>query len=153
DLHNSDVSPAHAHVGELGFVLHGLARLVVAQACLWAFPLALACALVMLLRRRDRDLALAVLALLLGLVASLVLVYLSAAPGVPSPVRSTAKRTLLTPTLLAPALLPLLATRALGADPPQAESARDRTPPRARRLRRRGRRRPEAAARARAPSS
>ena len=45
-------------------------------------------------------------------------------------VRSTVRRTLLTPTLLAAALLPLLVTRALGARPPAAARARDGTPPR-----------------------
>src|SRR5262249_9501272 len=45
DLHDRDVSPAHAHFDELGFVLHRIGRLVVAEAYLWALPLALACAL------------------------------------------------------------------------------------------------------------
>lgn len=153
DLHDRDVSPSHAHFGELGFVLHRIGRLVFTEAYLWALPLALACALVLLVRRRDRGLALGVLALEVGLLASLALVYVSGTTGIHYLVSSTAKRTLLTPTLLAAALLPLLVTRALGADPPEAESDRAGTPRRSLPRLRRGRRRPEPAVRARAPSS
>ena len=153
DLHDTDVSASQAHVGELGFVLHRIGRLVVTQSYLWVLPLALACTLVMLVRGRDRGVAVAVLAVELGLVASLVLVYLGGTTGIDYLVRSTAKRTLLTPTLLAAALLPLLATRALGADPPREASDRDRRPRREQSRPGRGRRRPEADAPARAPSS
>jgi hypothetical protein len=153
DLHDRDVSPTQAHFDELGFVLHRLGGLMVAQAYLWVLPLALACTIVMLVRGRDRGLALAVIVLDVALLAALVAVYLSGTTGIHYLVSSTAKRTLLTPTLLAAVLLPLLATRALGADRPRAARAGDRTRPQARRLLPRGRRRREAAAPARAPSS
>jgi hypothetical protein len=153
DLHDRDVAPSQAHLDELGFVLHRIARLLVAQAYLWALPIALVAAVVMLVRGRDRQLAVAVLALELALVASLVFVYVSGTTGVEYLVRSTVRRTLLTPTLLAATLLPLLVTRALGARPPAAARARDRTPARSTPLRFRARRRRRAADRARAPSS
>ena len=153
DLQDRDVAPSQAHLDELGFVLHRIGRLLFAQAYLWALPIAAVAAVVMLVRGRDRQLAVAVLALELALFASLVFVYVSGTTGVHYLVRSTVHRTLLTPTLLAAALLPLLVTRALGARPPAAAGARDRTPPRSTRQRLRARRRRRAAGRARAPSS
>ena len=127
DLHDRDVAPSQAHLDELGLVLHRIGRLLVAQAYLWALPIAL--------------------------VAALVFVYVSGTTGVEYLVRSTVRRTLLTPTLLAAVLLPLLVTRALGARPPAPARARDRTPERSPPLRFRARRRRRAADRARAPSS
>ena len=153
DLHDRDVAPSQAHLDELGFVLHRIGRLLFAQAYLWALPIATAAAVVMLVRRRDRELALAVLALELALLAALVFVYLSGTTGVHYLVRSTVRRTMLTPTLLAAALLPLLVTRALGARPPAAARARDGTPPRSTQRQPGARRRRRAAGRARAPSS
>jgi hypothetical protein len=153
DLRDRDVAPSQAHLDELGFVLHRIGRLLVAQAYLWALPIALAAAVVMLVRGRNRQLAVGVLALELALVSALVFVYLSGTTGVEYLVRSTVRRTLLTPTLLAAALLPLLVTRALGARPPAADRARDGTPPRSTQLRLRARRRRREAGQARAPSS
>jgi hypothetical protein len=153
DLRDRDVAPSQAHLDELGFVLHRIGRLLVAQAYLWALPISFAAALVMLVRGRNRQLAVGVLALELALVAALVFVYLSGTTGVEYLVRSTARRTLLTPTLVAAALLPLLVTRALGARPPAAARARDGTPPRSTQLRLRGRRRRREAGQVRAPSS
>jgi hypothetical protein len=153
DLHDRDVAPSQAHLDEFGFVLHRIGRLLFAQAYLWALPIAALTAVVMLVRGRDRKLAVAVLTLELALVAALVFVYLSGTSGVEYLVRSTVRRTLLTPTLLAAALLPLLVTRALGARPPAAARARDGTLRRSTQLRLRGRRRRRAADRARAPSS
>jgi hypothetical protein len=141
DLHNRDVAPSLSHAGELPFVLGRMAHLLMERAYLWALPLALASVLVMLARGRDRQLALGVLALGAGLIAALVFVYVSGTTGVHYLVRSTAARTLMTPTLLAAALLPLLVTRALGARPPAAPSARARTLRQSPRLRARGRRR------------
>ena len=153
DLHDRDVAPSQAQVAELGFVLHRIGRLLVAQAYLWVLPIALVAAVVMLVRGRDRQLAVAVVAIELALVTALVFVYLSGTTGVEYLVRSTVRRTLLTPTLLAAALLPLLVTRALGARPPAAARARDGTLPRSTQLPWRGRRRRRAGDRARAPSS
>ena len=152
-LRDHDVSLSHAHVDELGFVLHRIAHVAFAESYLWALPLAAGAALVMLVRGRDRGLALAVLVLESALIAALVVVYVSGTTGVEYLVRSTVRRTMLTPTLLAAALLPLLVTRALGADPPAAESDRAGTPRRSRSRLRRGRRPREADAPARAPSS
>jgi hypothetical protein len=153
DLHDRDVAPSQAHLDELGFVLHRIGRLLVAQAYLWALPIALGAAVVMLVRGRERQLVVGVLALELALVAALVFVYVSGTTGVEYLVRSTVRRTLLTPALLAAVLLPLLVTRALGALPPAAARARDRTPQRSTPRRFRARRRRRAADRARAPSS
>jgi hypothetical protein len=153
DLRAHDVSPSQADLGELGFVLHRIARVAVQEAYLWALPLALAAAVVMLVRGRNRQLALVVLALELALVAALAFVYVSGTTGVEYLVRSTVRRTILTPALLAAALLPLLVTRALGADPPPETSARGRTRRRSRSRLRRERRSSEEAAPARAQSS
>jgi hypothetical protein len=153
DLHARDVAPSHAKLDEVGFVLHRIGRLLFAQAYLWALPIAAAAALVMLVRRRDRQLAVGVLAIEFALVAALVFVYLSGTTGVDYLVRSTVRRTLLTPALLGAVLLPLLVTRALGARPPAATRARDRTPARSTPLRRRARPRRRRAVPARPPSS
>ena len=82
DLHDRDVAPSQAHLDELGFVLHRIGRLLVAQAYLWAMPIALVAVVVMLVRGRDRQLAVGVLALELALVAALVFVYVSGTTGV-----------------------------------------------------------------------
>jgi hypothetical protein len=154
-LHDGDVAPSFSHVDDLPFVLGRLRHLIVEQTYLWAIPLAAAAAVVMLVRRRDRQLALGVLALVAGLFAALAFVYLSGTTGIRYLVRSSAERTLMTPTLLAAALLPLLVTRALGAfsrtasEPAvprdrrrwEAARTRGRTPPRAPRPRRGARRR------------
>jgi hypothetical protein len=153
DLRDNDVSPSQAHFDQVGFVVHRMAHVTAAEAYLWAIPLALAAVLVMLLVGRSRGLALTVLALELGLLAALVLVYVSGTTGVEYLVRSTVRRTMLTPSLLAAAVLPLLVTRALAADPPAAESDPDRTRRRSRSQQRRGRRPRAEDARARAPSS
>jgi hypothetical protein len=143
-LHEGDVAPSFSHVDDLPFVFRRFGHLIVEQAYLWTIPLAAAAAVVMLVRRRDRQLALGVLALVAGLFAALALVYVSGTTGVHYLVRSTAERTLITPTLLAAALLPLLVTRALGSGPWTAREparTRGRTPPRAPRPRRGARRR------------
>lgn len=146
DLHDRDVAPTLAHADELSFVVGRLAGHFVERAYLWTLPLAAAAAIVMLVRGRDRPLAAVVLALGIGLLAALVFVYISGTTGVHYLVRSTSARTLMTPTLLAAALLPLLVTRALGAEPEQASEpadrrTRDRIRPRALRPPPRGRRR------------
>jgi hypothetical protein len=125
-LHDGDLAPSFSHADDLPFVLGRFGHVIVERANLWSIPLAAAAAVVMLVRRRDRQLALAVLALVAGLFAALAFVYLSGTTGVRYLVRSTADRTLMTPTLLAAALLPLLVTRALGAPRPAAAVARDR---------------------------
>ncbi len=153
DLHDRDVAPSLSRADQLPFVLGRVGHLAVERAYLWALPLATFAAVVMVVRGRDRQLALGVLALGLGLVAALALVYVSGTTGVRYLVRSTAERTLITPTLLAAAVLPLLVTRALGTHPPEVARARDRTRPRLRRRPRRGRRRPGAVSRAPGPSS
>ena len=129
DLRERDVSPSLSRADQLPFVLGRIGHLVVGRAYLWALPLAAAAALVMLVRGRDRQLALGVLALGVGLVAALALVYVSGTTGVHYLVRSTAARTLITPTLFAAAVLPLLVTRALEADPERARDP-ERRPPR-----------------------
>jgi hypothetical protein len=143
-LHEGDVAPSFSHVDALPFVFRRYGHLIVAQAYLWTIPLAAAAAVVMVVRRRDRQLALGVLVLVAGLFVALALVYVSGTTGVRYLVRSTAERTLITPTLLGAALLPLLVTRALGAEPRTARAparTRGRTPPRAPRPRRGARRR------------
>ena len=138
DLHDRDVKPSLSNADQVDFVVGRMAHLIVERAYLWALPLAAVAAVVMLVRGRDRQLALGALALGAGLLAALVVVYVSGTTGVRYLVRSTAQRTLITPALLAAALLPLLATRALGAVPARTP---DRTPSRSRRRPRRGRRR------------
>jgi hypothetical protein len=152
DLHGRDVAPSLAHADDLSFVLGRLGHHVVERAYLWTLPLAAAAAIVMLVRGRDRPLAVGTLALGLGLIAALAFVYVSGTTGVHYLVRSTASRTLMTPTLLAAALLPLLVTRALGAEPEPARS-RGRRRLRAPRPRPDERRRRGWAGRARPPSS
>jgi hypothetical protein len=133
DLHDRDVSPTLSHTGDLPFVLGRLSHLMVQRAYLWVIPLATVAAIVMLVRGRDRTLALGVLALGIGLFAALAFVYLSGTTGIHYLVRSTAHRTLMTPTLLAAVLLPLLLTRALSAE---REAAPARASPRGHRRRR-----------------
>jgi hypothetical protein len=136
NLRDRDVKPSLSHADQVGFVLGRLGHLIVERAYLWALPIAAIAAVVMLVRGRDRQLALGALALGVGLLAALVVVYVSGTTGVRYLVRSTAERTLITPALLAAALLPLLATRALGAPQPP-----DRRPQPSPRRPRRGRRR------------
>jgi hypothetical protein len=137
DLHDRDVRVSLSRADELSFVVGRIGHLVVQRSYLWALPLAAASAAVMLVRGRDRQLALGVVALGAGLIGALALAYISGTTGVRYLVRSTADRTLMTPTLLAAAVLPLLVTRALAVELP---AAREAAAPRGR-----GRRRPEAA--------
>jgi hypothetical protein len=161
-LHDNDVSPSLSRTDDLPFTLGRLAHVLLERAYLWAIPLAVAASVVLLVRRRDRRIALAVLALEAGLLAALALVYVSGTTGVRYLVRSTVERTVMTPTLLAAALLPLLVTRALAVEAPaagrsrpprQAARSRGRKRRRAPRPRQAGRRRRSTAGRARAPSS
>jgi hypothetical protein len=158
DLHDQDVAPSLSHADELPFVLSRLGHHVVERAYLWTLPLAAAAAIVMLVRGRDRPLAAGALALGIGLLGALMFVYVSGTTGVHYLVRSTAARTLMTPTLLAAALLPLLVTRALGAEPerarePVAPGPRGRRRPRALRPLLREHRRRRSGDPARPPSS
>ena len=156
DLRTNDVKPSLAHADELSFTLGRFAHVFVERAYLLAVPLATAAAIALVARRRDRLLGLGALALGVGLVGALALVYVGGQTGVRYLVSSTAERTLITPTLLAAVLLPLLVTRALEAEPRaprEAARARGRRRGRALRLRRAGPRRPSAADRARRPSS
>jgi hypothetical protein len=129
------LSRAADRAGELDYVLRKFGHLVLQSTYLGAVPLALVAALVLLARRRDRQLGAGVLVLVLGLLASLAFVYLSGLAGVHYLVRTSAYRTLMTPTLFAAAVLPLLLTRALGAErephSPRraAPRSRGRTPP------------------------
>jgi hypothetical protein len=116
-LHESDVSASFPHAGDVPFALGRFGHLFVSRSYLWAVPLAVAACLVMLARDRDRPLALGTLALGVGLVAALAVVYAAGTTGVRYLVRSTAARTLITPTLLAAVLLPLLVARALEPGP------------------------------------
>ena len=162
-LHDDDVSPSLSRTDDLPFTIGRLAHVLVERAYLWAIPLAVAAAAVLLVRRRDRRLALAVLALEAGLLTALTLVYVSGTTGVRDLVRSTVERTVITPTLLAAALLPLLVTRALAVEAPaaagrarpprQAARSRGRKRRRATRPRQAGRRRRSLAGPARARSS
>jgi hypothetical protein len=139
-LRDTDVSPTLSHANELPYTLGQLAHTLVQRQYLWVVPIAAVAALVVLVRGRDLRLALGSVALGLGLLAVLAFVYTSSTSGVHYLVRSTVERTLITPVLLAAALLPLLVTRALAAprEPgsPGAERPRDRG-----RTRRRARRR------------
>jgi hypothetical protein len=116
-LRDGDVAPSFSRADDLPFVFGRFGHLIVERAYLWAIPLAAAAAVAMLVRGRDRQLALGVVALDAGLFAALAFVYLSGTTGVRYLVRSTGERTLMTPTLLAAVLLPLLVTRALGVEP------------------------------------
>jgi hypothetical protein len=126
DLHDRDVGPPLSNADQFSFVIGRIGHLTVERAYLWALPLATAAAVVMLVRGRDRQLAVGVVTLGAGLVAALAIVYVSGTTGVGYLVRSTAERTLMTPTLFAAALLPLLVTRALGASRLPPAAARDR---------------------------
>ena len=121
---NLSVSRALDRAGELPFVLRRFGDLFLHSSYLGAVPLAALAAVVLLARRRDRGLAVGVLALGLGLLAALAYVYLSGVAGVHYLVRTSAYRTLMTPTLLAAALLPLLLTRALSGDRPRSPRPR-----------------------------
>ncbi len=171
DLRTNDVGPSLAHADELSFTLGRFMHVFVDRAYLFAVPLAAAFALALLARRRHRLLALGSLALGFALVAALALVYLGGRTGVRYLVSSTAERTLITPTLLAAVLLPLLVTRALGLEPeprldPESPRSTDRLRQRLGTARARARRlgrtrrppraarpRPSAAGRAPKPSS
>ncbi len=156
DLRTNDVKPSLAHADELSFTLGRFAHVFVDRAYLLAVPLATAAAIALVARRRDRLLGLGALALGIGLVGALALVYVGGQTGVRYLVSSTAERTLITPTILAAVLLPLLVTRALAPAPRaprEAARARGRRRGRALRSRRAGPRRPSAADRARRPSS
>jgi hypothetical protein len=170
-LHDSDLSLSSGHVGDLPFTLGRIGHVVFQRATLWALPVAAAAAVVMLVRGpgRDRELAAGALALGIGLIAALAVVYGGGPTGVRDLVRSTAARTLITPTLLAAVLLPLLVTRALAGAPrpprasrgggdrpgrgPRRARARGRTPRPAPRSPADGPPRPSRRGRARAPSS
>jgi hypothetical protein len=123
DLENRDVnfsvSRALGRGDAIPFVLRRLGDLLLQSTYLGAVLLAALAALLMLARGRDRPLAVGVLALGIGLGAALVYVYLSGVAGVHYLVRTSAYRTVMTPTILAAAILPLLVTRAFGADRPQ----------------------------------
>jgi hypothetical protein len=135
-LHDRDLDLSPSHADDFPFVFGRFGRLFGERAYLWAVPLAAAAAIVLLVRRRDRHLALGVLALGCGLLVALAVVYVSGTTGVRYLVRSTAERTLMTPTLLAAVLLPLLVTRALAVEPPGARGGPGAARPRGRRRRR-----------------
>jgi hypothetical protein len=113
DLRERDIALSTAHTGELSFVLRHIWDVLVDGAYLGVVPLAAVTAAVLVVRRGERLLGLGFLALLFGVLAALVVVYLSGTTGVRYLVSSTVERTLVTPTLLAATLLPLLLTRAL----------------------------------------
>jgi hypothetical protein len=125
DLRARDVALSTAHTGELSFIVRHMWDVLVDGAYLGVVPLASVAAAVLLVRRDERLLGLGFLALLFGLLAALVVVYLSGTTGVRYLVGSTVERTLVTPTLLAATLLPLLLTRAL-AGPLRSGSSRGR---------------------------
>jgi len=103
-----------AQADELPFVLGQFGHLFFESGYLGAVPLAALAALLLLARGRDRQLAVGVLALGMGLIAALAFVYVTGDASVHYLVRASAHRTLMTPTLLAAVLLPLLVTRGLG---------------------------------------
>lgn len=139
DLHDRDIDLSLSRAGDLPFVFGRFGDVAVDRAYVWVLPIAVVAALVLLANRRARPLAVASLALGGCLLAALAFVYISGTTGVRYLVRSTAERTLITPTLLAAALLPLLVTRALGAGPraPAPEERRRRRPARSRGRKRR----------------
>lgn len=110
---NLSISRALAQADEFPFVLGQFGHLFAESSYLGAVPLAALAALLLLARGRDRPLAVGVLALGVGLVTALAFVYLSGVAGVHYLVRTSAYRTLMTPTLVAAVLLPLLVTRGL----------------------------------------
>jgi hypothetical protein len=117
---NLSVSRAVDRADELPFVLRRFGDLFLHSSYLGVVPLAALAAVVLLASGRDRPLAVATLAIGLGLIAALAYVYLSGVAGVHYLVRTSAYRTLMTPTVLAAALLPLLLTKTLSADRPRS---------------------------------
>ncbi len=132
DLENRDVNFSVSRTlgrgDEIPFVLRRLGDLLLQSAYLGSIPLAALAAVLLLVRGRDRPLALGVLAVGLGLGAALVYVYLSGVAGVHYLVRTSAFRTVMTPTILAAALLPLLVTRAVTRASPSPEGPRPASP-------------------------
>ena len=121
---NFSIARALDRTDEVPFVLRRLGDLLLQSAYLGAIPLAALAALFLLVRGRDRALAVGTLAIGIGLVVSLAFVYLSGVAGIHYLVRTSAYRTVMTPALLAAALLPLLLTRALAASEVQPRRAR-----------------------------
>jgi hypothetical protein len=123
---NLSVSRAFGRAGETPYVLGRFTHVALGSAYLGALPLAGLAAVLLLTRPRCRRLATGFLAVELGLLAALAFVYLDGVAGVHYLVRTSAARTLMTPTLLAAALLPLLLSRAfeLEAEGPASDCGR-----------------------------
>ena len=111
--HDISVSPARIseHRGELPMIVRELARLLADPLFLGVVPLAVATALLLVLFGHDRPLAVGFLLLVGAVLLTLVVVYVNSRPDTRYLLRTTAKRTLMTPALLSAAILPLLLTR------------------------------------------
>jgi hypothetical protein len=114
--HDIAVSPHRiaAHRGELPMILRKLSDLIVHPIFLGAVPVAAAAAVLLLLLGRDRRLAAGFLLLVGAILVTLVVVYVNSRPDTSYLLRTTARRTLMTPALLSAAVLPLLLTRLFG---------------------------------------
>jgi hypothetical protein len=111
--HDISVSPTRIseHRGELPMIVRELGRLLVDPAFLIVVPLAAAAAILLVLLGRDRRLAGAFLLLVGGVLFTLIVVYVNSRPDTRYLLRTTARRTLMTPALLSATLLPLLLSR------------------------------------------
>lgn len=121
DLETRDIKPSVSQTldraDELPDVLRHFGELSLRAGYLAAVPLAAAAAGLLLLRRGERQLALGVLALLAGLTLALAVVYVNGVAGVSYLLRTSSSRTVMTVTLFAAVVLPLLLTRLLRAGP------------------------------------
>ena len=92
-------------------ILRKLSDLIVHPIFLGAVPVAAAAAVLLLVLGRDRRLAAGFLLLVGAILFTLVVVYVNSKPDTSYLLRTTARRTLMTPALRSAAVLPLLLTR------------------------------------------
>jgi hypothetical protein len=120
DLAGHDIQPSDwrvgNHLGELPLVLRELAQRLVDDAYLGAVPLAVVCAALLVRHSTARRAAVGFLALTAMLLIALIAVYVNTYAGTSYLVATSADRTLITPSLLAAALLPLLLAYRFGGE-------------------------------------
>jgi dolichyl-phosphate-mannose-protein mannosyltransferase len=111
--HDVSVSPSRiaAHRDELPLITRELSHLLADRIFLGVVPAAAAAAVLLIALNRDRRLAAAFLVLVAAVLLTLVVVYVNSRPDTRYLLRTTARRTLLTPALLSATLLPLLLTQ------------------------------------------
>jgi hypothetical protein len=126
--HDISVSPHRLaeHSDELPLILRKLSDLIVHPIFLGVIPVAAVAALLLLVLGRDRKLAAAFLALVAAVLFTLIVVYVNSRPDTRYLLRTTARRTLVTPALLSAALLPLLLTRLFRVPVPEVAATKTR---------------------------